>query len=525
MFSWNKNRSVYIASMAGVAVSLPLSEWLLSVFMIILSIFWIADGGIIKIPLLLSGKRNILIFLVSYIIYMVWMINTSDLHSGLNQLRLKLPLVIFPLVVGLSEPLGSKELRLIVAAFILGAVLSSLAGVITGLNSISSGIPDPAMLSPFISHIRLALMSVFAIACSGWYFLYCRSGKWHDWLYIAAAIWLIVFLFLLVSITGIFLFIITLAVSSVAMAFRSGNPRTRISATILISILFISISSVLVFSVKSFYKEGTSYIFPLIDKTDMGNAYSHEPQRKDIENGNLVWIYLCEEELRSEWNRFSSMKFDGNDNKGQVLKFTLIRYMTSAGLTKDSTGFSAMTPADIRNVEKGITNRNFLVWIPWRSKAYEIIWQIDYFRNGGNPSGHSITQRLVYARTGLNIFLRNPLFGTGTGDLRLEYQRQYEDEGSVLDNSHRLLSHNQFLTFLVSFGIIGTIIIVWSLFFPFVSIGRSTRYLPAVFMMLLVISMLWEDTLETHTGVSFFAYFYSVFIFGNENNESQDKEN
>ena len=26
--------------------------------------------------------------------------------------------------------------------------------------------------------------------------------------------------------------------------------------------------------------------------------------------------------------------------------------------------------------------------------------------------------------------------------------------------------------------------------------------------------MLGEDTLETHTGVSFFAYFYSLFVFG-----------
>jgi hypothetical protein len=199
--------------------------------------------------------------------------------------------------------------------------------------------------------------------------------------------------------------------------------------------------------------------------------------------------------------------------------------MTSAGLTKDSTGFSAMTPADIGYVEKGITNRNFLSWSPWRSKAYEIIWQIDYFRNGGNPSGHSITQRLVYARTGLNIFLRNPLLGTGTGDLRLEYMRQYDVEGSVLDKAHRLLSHNQFLNFLITFGIIGTIIIMWSLFFPFISKTRFKGYMPAVFIMLLVLSMLWEDTLDTHTGVSFFAYFYSVFIFGNENNESQDKEN
>jgi hypothetical protein len=32
--------------------------------------------------------------------------------------------------------------------------------------------------------------------------------------------------------------------------------------------------------------------------------------------------------------------------------------------------------------------------------------------------------------------------------------------------------------------------------------------------------MLGEDTLETHTGVTFFAYFYSLFIFGWQKEES-----
>jgi O-antigen ligase len=181
-----------------------------------------------------------------------------------------------------------------------------------------------------------------------------------------------------------------------------------------------------------------------------------------------------------------------------------------------------MTKTDISNVENGITNKYFTVWNPWRSKLYEIIWQIDYYRNGGNPSGHSITQRLEFLKTGIGVFMKFPLFGTGTGDLPQEYQIRYKEEGSLLDRSHRL--HNQFLNFLVSFGVIGFSIMIFSLFYPFIRQRGYKRYLPAVFITLLVLSMLWEDTLETHTGVSFFAYFYSVFIFGTEYYESQNKE-
>lgn len=524
MFTGNINRSVFTASLAGIAVSLPLSEWLLSVFIIILFISWIASGGIKKIPLLPGAKKNILIFLVSYLIYMVWMINTSDLSSGLNQLRLKLPLVVFPMAVGLSDPLSPKELRFILSSFIAGVVISSLSGVFSGINELFSGLTDPKMLSPFISHIRLAMMSVFAIVCSTWYFLYCRSGRWHDWLFPAAATWLTLFLFLLLSLTGIILFLSTLAVSSVIIAFRSEKRLARIIIALLLTFIIIMSVTLTAFSIKSFYKPVIAGILPLENSTVGGKPYFHDLQKKDIENGNLVWVYLCEEELSREWNRHSSIKYEGSDKKGQSLRYTLIRYMTSAGLTKDSLGFSGMSAADIAAVENGTTNNKFAVWSPWRSKLYEIIWQIDYYKKGGNPSGHSITQRLVYFNTGLKIFFHHPLFGTGTGDLPLEYRKQYERDRSVLDQAHRLLSHNQFLNFLVSFGIIGTVIIFWSLFFPFYSKRGFERYLPAMFLMLSVLSMLWEDTLETHTGVSFFAYFYSVFIFGTENYESKDKK-
>ena len=245
--------------------------------------------------------------------------------------------------------------------------------------------------------------------------------------------------------------------------------------------LIIAFASLLALSVISFYKPGTAYIFPLIKNTAAGKAYSHDPGRKDTENGNLVWVYLYEEELGREWNRHSPMNYEGSDKKGQDLKYTLIRYMTSAGLTKDSSGFAGMTPTDIANIQNGITNKNFTVWSPWRSRLYEIIWQFDYYRRGGNPSGHSLTQRLEYFRTGMKIFLRHPLFGTGTGDLPLEYRKQYEMDGSVLDQPHRLLSHNQFLSFLVSFGITGIYNYCLVFFLPVHLKNGYKRYLPAIF--------------------------------------------
>ena len=93
---------------------------------------------------------------------------------------------------------------------------------------------------------------------------------------------------------------------------------------------------------------------------------------------------------------------------------------------------------------------------------------------------------------------------------------QYETDKSKLDTDYRFLPHNQFLSFLISFGIIGFMIICCSILIPAIRTGAIRDFLFLIFLLIILLSMLSEDTLETHTGVSFFAYFYSVFIFGKE---------
>ena len=253
--------------------------------------------------------------------------------------------------------------------------------------------------------------------------------------------------------------------------------------------------------------------------TANGNKYWHDLSRKDIENGNPVWVNICETELRNEWNRRSSIKYDSTDNKGQELRYTLIRYLASKGLMKDSAGFSVLTTKDIKNVENGITNAMFVRWPGIKIKMYELIWQIDYYCKGGNPSGHSITQRLEFMKTGWHVFMRFPLFGTGTGDIADEFMKQYSIDKSLLDNDHRFLSHNQFITFLAAFGITGFLLIIILLFTPLIISPGWRHFIPVTFIVIIFLSMFWEDTLQTHTGVSFFAYFYSLFIFGTEDYE------
>lgn len=249
-------------------------------------------------------------------------------------------------------------------------------------------------------------------------------------------------------------------------------------------------------------------------RTAGNRPYSHDTGRDYIENGYYVWRYICEAELRSAWNKRSTLDYDAVDLKKQEIKHTLIRYMTSLGLKKDSLGVNSLSERDVDMIESGYANSRYKDGISISDRVYELIWQLDYYFKGGNPQGHSLTQRIEFFLTGLRVFKRHPLFGTGTGDLEDEFRRQYAADDSALDGKHRFISHNQYLTVLITFGITGFIIFMYAFFYPVIKVGGFRDYLFAVFFIIIMLSMLNEDTMETHTGVTFFSLFYSLFIFG-----------
>jgi len=77
----------------------------------------------------------------------------------------------------------------------------------------------------------------------------------------------------------------------------------------------------------------------------------------------------------------------------------------------------------------------------------------------------------------------------------------------------RLNVHNQFLETFVGQGILGDIILLLLLIYPFIQSLKKQNYLFALFLLLIGINFLFESMLNRQAGVLFFAFFYSYFIF------------
>lgn len=514
---------LYYFGLIFTAVCLPISKFVLSISMIFLISNWIIELDFKrKINELKSGGagKSILIFSSIFIIHIIWIINTKNYEYAFRDLGNKAILVLFPIIIGTSKKLSENQIKSIILWFVLAVVSSTIISTLILVGIIDYPINNIRDISAFMSHIRLSLLINIAIFLLG-YFLFSdryEKSKLEYIIYVAFILWLIIFLFLLKSLTGILIFFIVLFLVLGFISFKIKYVVSRLFLQVSLITVFLLLASYLTHSISRFYTKQNVDMENLEMFTKLGNEYSHYRGNGQIENGNYLGLYVCEQELEKEWNKVSTIPYKGKDKKDQDIKNIIKRYLTSKGFRKDSVGISKLSVNDIKNIESGMANYIFENKYAIYPNLYEIIWQIDVYKKGYNPAGNSITMRAEFLKAAVSIIRRNFWFGVGTGDVKDSFKQQYEISNSKLPTQNRLRAHNQFVTFFLTFGIVGFFLVFFLMFYPVVKLKGFRSYLFAIFLIIVLLSFLNEDTLETQIGITLFSYFYSLFLFGSKIN-------
>jgi hypothetical protein len=509
---------ILTGGLAITAFALPLSVFLISVGQFIILLNWLADNNWCD-KLAMFKERSALWFIVMfYMVHLVWLFNTSDFSYAAHDLKIKLPFLIIPLIIGTSQTLYTEDVKRIILAFCAGVLMSSLYSTFKIFTIPGDPMAFGKEISPFVSHIRLSLMVDFAIFAMFWLFKITTPSTVR-YTYLVIAGWFFFFLLILQSLTGIVVLVVVSAIYVVIVAAKSKQLMVK---------WFIGIILVLVILLPSTYliHTYTFYFSPLpVDTARLpkytlnGNPYTHNTHLKYLESGNYTYLFICEKELKAQWERRSKLNYDSVDLGGNQIKYTIFRYMTSRDLSKDSVGVSQLSGADIRNIENGVANSMYIEKNGIKPRVYRLMWELYHYQLGADPTGYSVAQRIEYLKTAEHIIQRNFWLGTGTGDVVKAFQEQYVLDNSPLGTKWRLRAHNQFITFFLTFGFIGFIIVMASLFCPPFLEKRYNNFLFLSFFILFILSMLNEDTLETHAGISFIAIFYAVLLFAKTRNE------
>lgn len=522
--------------MIVLTVSMPLSEFGMSSAQFLLFGLWLIEGANFNNPAdkaknwlsiflrkildniarkfrKLFRNPALLAFIAIYFLHIAGLIYTEDLTNGMKDLRIKLPLLSLPIIIATSESLSFKRFISLIIFFCLAVFAGSLASIYIYFTR---DIGDPRELSIFISHIRFSLqicLVILSLLIIVWKRIFTIT--WVNLSLLLLAAWLIYFLFVLKSMTGIV--ILGLITISLFFIWLFKQKYTTFPGIVII----VAILAGGWYYLKDVYK-GVSVAekvdFETLDtETSSGNTYKHDTISYGIENGKHAGLYIAPGELRDAWNNRSSYNFNGIDKKGQSLKFTLIRYLHSKGYRKDAEGVYKLSAQDIAFIENGITNANYISKINIRARIEQSIQGYISYKKNNNANASSIMQRFEYWKTSFHLIGKRPILGYGTGDLTIAFNKAYEETNSSLLPEFRHRSHNQFLAITIAFGFVGLIVFLFALFYPPIISNKFFNSLYLVFFLISIISFLTEDTLETQAGVTFFAFFSALFLFGVKN--------
>lgn len=513
MFSEKIHSSIYIIGLCIIAFFMPISEFVTSSAQFLILTNYILEFNFRNKVKRIIENRGVIVFATIFLFSIIWVINSENIVYALKDIRIKLPILILPFIIASSNYISKIKLNVILLFFVLGVFLSAFIGILVYYNVILDiDTHNVRHISIFVSHIRLSIMICFSVLVIC-YWLYDKTISKK--ILIVVSVFLILCFLYFIVLSEAFTGLISLLLIAFFILFylaKKEKLRTRkilkwivVSLIPVISITFIGIQ------IKNFYTPTVIQNKKMY--TSKGNLYINDSINPIIENGNYVYTDVCYVEIFEDWPKYSSFDLNGETKNQQKLIYILLRYMTSKGYTKDSEGLAKLTSEDIRNIENGESNYKYVNKGGVSSRVYAIILGLDTYFKIGDPSGYSVAQRLEYQKIGFNLFLKNFWFGTGTGDVDDDYKSIYEEVETKLSPIYRLRAHSQFLTFFISYGIIGGLFCLFAWFYPAIIGWDIKNYYFIVFFLIATLSMFSDDTLETSTGVVFVSFFYSILLW------------
>ncbi|MEO6304055.1 MAG: O-antigen ligase family protein, partial [Bacteroidia bacterium] len=471
---------------------------------------WIIEGDFKRKFKLMGSNKLFWIITSIFFLHLIGMLYTQNINDGLTDLRIKLPLLFLSGLLFSSKPIDAKEFKVLLYCFLAGSFVNTAWCLIYSFILHTTDVARNA--SRFMSHIRLGLYLNVAVACCV-YFISLHEKKIHKFLFSLLLVYFVFAMYALGLASGLVNFLILCTFGLIVFLLKQKTYIKVISLLVIIAFGLYThnfLNSVL--SAQSQTQTTENNIPHRVSST--GKLYLNYNDTKQKENGNYVFINIENIELKNEWQkRFPADSFNYMPTLHNIGRYqVLLRYMASKGLNKDSTGLTKLSAEDLKNIQANITNYKYHEWSFLHKRVYEFLWEYDEFMNERNINGHSLTMRLYFWKAAAFLIKQNIVFGVGTGDVQSELNKTYVETNSPLNKDWYKRPHNQFITITVALGVIGLLIFLFSFIYPVINLNKYLHPLFWPYFLILCISFILEDTLETQAGLSFYAFFYSVFI-------------
>lgn len=450
---------------------------------------WVFEGRWREKWQMARSSRLLQAVAVLFLLHAVGLMWTSNLPSGLHVMERLLPWLAVPLVVLTTPPPEGRARNTILGLYVGTVFVVTVIGLIRWFTIPALPYRD---IVPFISHIRFALNVCLVLFIVGSWTL-----KRRHFAGILLVLWFLAFLFLLRSYTAF----VVLLIASLVVVFHL--RRRWLWFAVWLAVVG-GIAAYVTVEYRNYYSLSPLATKPLARTTAAGRPYQHLHDGL-VENGNYVNNYLCREELRIAWPKRSRVPLDSLTASGYSVEASLIRYLNTLSLPKDSLGVMTLTAAQIREVENGISNPVYIHGSLPRKMLYVIFFEYENYRCYRAVEGFSMLQRFELWTAATHIIARHPWTGVGTGDLSDAMEEDFRFTNSPLQKSE-LLPHNEYLTLTAMLGIPAFVLLA---FFFLRAAPRLRRQglLMVAWTVAILVSCLTENTLDSLAGILFSTWF------------------
>ena len=417
----------------------------------------------------------------------------GEAQACLHDVRVKLPLAVggwaMIIMARQGRTLDDQSLKLILKGAVFSAGLATVSLIACDL--LNGGLTGGRQSSLFISHIRFGLWWALLLPwvghrlSVGWAWA-CLIGALSAWTWME-------------GVTGL---LVGLALSPWWLPAFTGTVRGQKSRvkgwptvvevrrnTVLLAGILIPIFFLLARALPTAFPQAEQ----LPKQSRAGEIYVHKLDRRVTENGHFVWTQLAWGELSSAWRGRSGIPLDS-------IQGVLVRYLSSKGLAKDAEGVAALSKVEIEAVASGVTSVVELRGGAWQRRWNRFKFNWGQWLDGRRSPNASVLARAVYLEVAFDGWRGLPpwakAIGVGVGHVGQEMERGFLRSYPEWPPEGRKRPHNQYLTLALTLGVVGLGVFLWAL----TSMWAHRACRPGV--LLLVLSCLTEDTLETQAGVT-----------------------
>lgn len=147
-------------------------------------------------------------------------------------------------------------------------------------------------------------------------------------------------------------------------------------------------------------------------------------------------------------------------------------------------------------------------------ERFSHISNIHYQLDAPVSTFNELTIRFALIECSWKLIKENPVWGTGIGDVMADLDSVYRKVDYKFGYLDRQDPHDQFLRIILGTGTVGLLLFISSLGAPLWIGLKSKDYLLVWFVLVFVISFLFESVLERHNGIIVFSILNAVLIFG-----------